>query len=220
MNDTNYLKPLLTRLTAVLLMMMCTACSSEEAGLRELKRLCEKDAGLTIYKTVEADGYYDATGRIDLVNSQYRFFEYCDESPSQFDSIPVPGCYRLTKVSRDSEQCHDGVDQSLSRFIVEPYPEFLKTHCIAAEKIDKPTAKYGYHNGIRFWPAKNRVSEFGRTYVEIRERESGELLSEYISYNHNPRFSSPKSCRLLDKKYAISIKDDLIEKTIIFHKEK
>ncbi|MBQ0713512.1 MAG: hypothetical protein KBT53_11175 [Porticoccus sp.] len=206
----------------LLLFLVCAACSSEKRGLAELKRLCEKDAGLTIYKTVEADGYYNTTGRIDLVNSQYRFFEYCDESPSQFDSIPVPGCYRLTKVNRDSGQCHDGIDQSLSRFIVEPYPEFLEQYCIAVKKIDKPEARYAYNEQLDIWLANNKHSEFIRTEVFVEDRASQEVLGQYISYSYNvrPRHSSPKSCRLLDKKFSASIKADLIEKTIVIHKEK
>ena len=200
---------------------LLTACGSN--GLDELKRLCEKDAGLTIYKTVEADGYYDMTGsNVDLIHSDYQFFEYCDDSPTIVDLTPEPGCWRVSKVKRESGRCYEPLDKRLAKFIVEPYPEFLKDHCLAVEKIEKPTALYSYHSGLNSWPAKNGVSEFIRSYALFKEVKSGDILSEYISYSYNkkPRHTSPISCHSLDEKFSVSIKTGFIEKTIISHKEK
>ena len=203
--------------------MLCTACSSEKAGLRELKRLCEKDAGLRIYKTVEADGYYDATGGFDLVQSPYRFYEFCDGSPFKSSVIPEPGCYRVEKVGRETGQCHQAYDEALwNNSFARGYSEFREKNCIAVEKIDQPTARYSYHNGIKFWPAKNGFSEFGRSYVEIRVRESGELLSEYISYSYNPRpkFTTPIDCPNINKEMPSFLEANLVQQTIKTYKEK
>jgi len=205
----------------VVLMAFLTSCGTN--GLDELKRLCEKDAGLTIYKTVEADGYYDTTGgNADLIHSDYQFFEYCDDSPTIVDLTPDPGCWRVSKVKRNTGRCYAPLDKRLAKFIVEPYPEFLENHCMAVEKIDKPRARYSYHSGLKSWPAKNGVSEFIRSYALFKEVQSGDILSEYISYSYNkrPRHTSPISCHSLEDKYSVSIKADFIEKTIISHKEK
>ena len=213
-------------LVVFFLVISCISCSSEKAGIRDLKKLCEKDAGLTIYKTVEAEGYYDASRKggalRELIQSEYKFTEFCNDKPNIASLFDEPGCWHLIKVSRDGNECSKAVDKAMWSSDVRGYPEFREKNCISVEKIDKPKAKYSFHNGIRFWSAKNGTSEFGRTYVELRERESGELLGEYISFSFNskPRFTSPKSCRLLDEKFAISIKYDLIEKTIVPHKEK
>lgn len=201
--------------------MTCSSCSSEKEGMDKLRELCEKDAGLTIYKTVEADGYYDTyanssiAGR--LVKSEYKFFEFCDDSPFRFNMIPDAGCFRVKRVRRDSGQCNKIIDKRLSEFIVDPYPEFLKEFCISAEKIDKPTARYSYHSKLERWTDTNQVSEFIRSSARFEELATGDVLSTYISYSFNkrPRHTSPKSCHLLDKKFSISIKSDFIEKTII-----
>ena len=212
----------------LLLVLICTACSSEQRGLAELKRLCDKDAGLTIYKTVEADGFYNAysnNGITDyLIKGPYKFYEFCDESPSLsiYNIFPEPGCFRVIKVNRTNGQCDEKIDKALSKYIIDPYPEFLQEYCIEVEKIDKPKARYIYNEQLNKWLASNKYSEFIRTEVSIEDRASNEVMGRYISYSYNvrPGHSSPKSCRLLDKIFLASIKDDLIEKTIVTHKEK
>jgi len=212
----------------LLLGFVCTACSSEQRGLAELKRLCEKDAGLTIYKTVEANGFYNAyssSGITDyLIEGPYKFYEFCDDSPSlsKYHLFPESGCFRVKKTNRVDGQCNERVDKALSKHIVGPYPEFLQEYCIDVEKINKPEARYTYNEQLDKWLANNKYSEFIRIEVSIEGRVSNEILGQYISYSYNvrPRHSSPKSCRLLDKKYSASIKEDLIEKTIVTHKEK
>ncbi len=213
---------LFSRLTA-LAVVLVAGCSSEEAGLRELKRLCQKDAGLTIYRTVKADGYYDAYSGSGwgnaLINGPYMFYEYCDDSPSpsKHTVIPEPGCYRLTKVSRDSGQCYERIDQSLSRFVVDPYPEFLKSHCIKVEKVENPMAVYVYKEWHQNWRAKNNRSEFIRTEASIEEANSQKIIGQYVSYsyNDNPRHSSPQSCNFIDGKYPSFAETKLIEAVII-----
>ena len=208
------------------LSVLLTACGSN--GLDELKRLCEKDAGLIIYKSVKADGYYNAYSNDGITNAlikgPYSYYEFCESSPSKsrYGLFPEPGCFRVKKVKREVGKCDKKIDKSLSRFIVAPYPEFLKDHCITVEKIEKPTARYSYHSGLKSWPAKNGVSEFIRSYALFKEAKSGNVLSEYISYSYNksPGHTSPISCHSLDDKFSVSIKTDFIEKTIISSKEK
>lgn len=202
------------------LILLCVACSSERAGLKELKRLCEKDAGLKIYKTVEAEGYYDTSRKGGvlriLIPSKYSFVEFCNLNADR-PSFGEPGCWRLTKVSRETGQCSKIVDGALASSDGHSYPEFRERYCIAVEKIEKPKARYSYHNSIRFWSAKNEVSEFGRAYVEIRERESGELLGQYISYSYNkrPKHTTPIDCPNINKQMPSFAEANLVERTII-----
>ncbi len=57
----------------------------QDPNLEELRRLCEKDAGVNIYRSVDADGYYDGEmkGRHFevLIKSDFEFIEFCDENP-------------------------------------------------------------------------------------------------------------------------------------------
>ena len=110
-------------LILVTILALLTACSSD--GLDELKRLCEKDAGLTIYKTVEADGYYnephlDGGIKEDLIKGPYSFYEFCDDSPSTstYNLFPEAGCFRVKRVLRNSGKCDPRIDKAFSRFTV------------------------------------------------------------------------------------------------------
>ncbi len=219
----------LSKLTILLLVLACSACNSEKAGMKELKRLCDKDAGLKIYRTVEAAGYYDAYTDChhcwnELIRSNYRFVEFCaveDRDPLSY-ILADKGCYRITKVKRDHNTCHLRVDQRLSEFRIHPFPEFLKEYCITIEKMKKPEAEYSYDEDLEIWREKNGVSEFIRSRAWFEDRGNREVISEYISYSYNkrPGHTSPKSCRILDKKFSISIKTDFIGETIKSNKEK
>ncbi len=170
-------------LSIICLSFTISACSQRNEDLQELSTLCERDGGLKIYKTVEADGYYDATGRnSSLIHTDYRFFEYCDDSPSKHDFIPQPGCWRLSTVRRDSGLCHEKIDKRIANFVVEPYPEFLKGHCISVNEIAAPTAKYSFDSQLDFWPAKNEASRFGKSTSAILDTVSNEVIGSYINY--------------------------------------
>jgi hypothetical protein len=205
-------------LILIMLALIISACSSEEAGLAELRKLCEKDAGLTIYKTVEADGYYDDTGGFDLVLSPYKFYEFCDDSPSpsKFNVIPEPGCYRVEKVKRVAGVCHQGYDDALAKVVVDPYPEFLKKYCIAVEKIEKPTTKYSYHDDFKKWYSKNKSSKFTRSDVCLKNNDTDEVLGRYVSYSYNlrPGHSTAKSCEIFEGDYPSFTESNLINTVI------
>lgn len=198
----------------------CTACGSNTSGLNELKKLCEKDAGLTIYKTVEVDGYYDTTSigvGANLIDSDYQFLEFCNDNPKFTRAITEPGCWRVSKVKRESGQCYERLDKRLAKYVVEPYPEFLKDHCLAVEKIEKPTAQYSYNSDFKFWPAKNDVSEFTRSDVYIKDSQTSEILGRFVSYSYNekPRHTSPTSCNRFGDKFPSYAEANLINTVLI-----
>ena len=203
----------------LLLGLVCTACSSEKKGLAELKSLCEKDAGLRIYKTVQAEGYYDTTGGFDLVLSPYKFYEFCDNSPSpsKFNVIPEPGCYRVEKVKRKEGQCHPGYDEALEKVVVDPYPEFLTNHCISVQKIDKPMARYSYYADIEVWKDKNEKSGFIRSEISIKDSSNDNVLGGFINYSYtaNPVIPVSKSCDDIDAHYSSFADIDLVNKVLI-----
>ena len=178
------------------------------AGLDELKQLCEKDAGLTIHKTVEAEGYYDADrsyGAIrNLVESDYSFIEYCDLE-SNFQSLfNEPGCWRLTKASRFENNCNEAVDKVLYRYSGSSYPEFRENNCIAAEKIKKPTARYSYHSELKKWADEDPILKFRRSHAYIKDTNTDEVLGRYVSYSYYNEKSLnkiSKSCQILEGDY-------------------
>ena len=57
------------------------ACSPRDRNLEELRRLCERDAGVNIYRRVDAKGYYNgSTVRMDLQKLTDYKFEIIDFS--------------------------------------------------------------------------------------------------------------------------------------------
>jgi hypothetical protein len=192
-----------------------TACGSDQSGLDELKRLCEKDAGLTINKAVEVDGFYDTTeGNKNgyLIKKGYKFIEICRESEAITSPTPESGCWRFTKVKRESGKCHKKIDKNISIIIVEPCPEFLKEHCIAVEKIEKPGARYSLHSDFKVWPDRDKVSEFTRSDVYIKNHVTSEVLGRYVSYSYNkkPGLSISKGCEMFEGDYPSYFKSNLI----------
>jgi hypothetical protein len=186
---------IIKRIGLLLFYILLTSCGSKTPGLVELKELCEKDAGLTIYKTVEADGYYDATGsNLSVAETAYQFIEFCDDNPTFIDSIPEPGCWRVSKVKRDSGQCYDRLDKKLKKIVVDPYPEFLKTHCIAVEKLDKPTARYRYEVERKVgWLNESASTKMTSNTGRIVNNKTGEILGERKNYILRPKNSNPPS---------------------------
>ena len=196
---------------------LLTACGS--SGLDELKRLCEKDAGLTINKTVEAEGYYDATSigvGANLIESTYQFIEFCNPNPNFTRAITVPGCWRVSKVKRNLGRCYERLDKMLENNVVEPYPTFLKDNCLAVKKIDKPTARYSYHSNFKKWYPKERGSKFTRSDVFIQNDLTKEVLGRYVSYSYNvrPGHTTAKGCEIFEGDYPSFTEANLVNSVI------
>jgi len=211
----------LSKLLALLVAsLICTSCGTGALGLRELKRLCEKDAGLTINRSVEVDGYYDSYTNSGIVgglaDGDYQFFEFCDAHPSSINLIPEPGCWRVKRVKRSSGICHKRIDERLSKFIVDPYPEFLKKYCVAVEKIEMPTARYSFHENFMKWLDTNNKSKFTRSDVYTADTKTSEILGRYISYsyNTNPGHSTARSCEIFEGNYPSYLEANLVNRTL------
>jgi len=206
------------KLSTLLLVLACSACSSEQAGLNELRRLCEKDAGLTIYKTVEADGFYDTRGsNTSVAETDYRFIEFCDDNPTVIDS---PGCWRVSKVKRELGQCYERLDKSLAKIVVAPYPEFLKEHCLAVEKLEQPEAEYTYEvERAEWWVNENAGTKMIRHIGRVFNKKTGEVLGQGISYVLRKKSSAPStfSCgspQITGLQKSVPFAAGLIEKTL------
>ncbi len=207
------------------ILLALVSCSSEREGLRELKRLCEKDAGMRIFRTVEAAGYYDAyadsgiTGK--LVTGKYKFYEFCDDSPSPSKStaIPEPGCWRVERVERSSGLCYERVDQMLSKVVVDPYPEFLNKYCVAVEKIEKPSSRYVYHSDLNSW--EENGFKFSRSNTYIKDNLSGDVLGKYVWYTFSSgaALSLTKDCASISRGYQSYADVNFVESIVMFPKE-
>jgi len=213
------LDSLLKRILTPLFFILLTACGLNASGLNELKRLCEKDAGLTIYKTVEADGYYDSTRKggvlWKLIPSDFRFSEFCNYDFYK-PSFNEPGCWRVTKIPRHMGQCNEIVDNALRNSGKESSRKFREQNCITVEKIEKPTTRYSYHSDFNKWYSKNETSKFTRSDVYINDDLTNEILGRYVSYSYNlrPGHTTAKSCEIFEGDYPSFTKSNLVNTVI------
>lgn len=162
--------------------------------IKELRRLCALDAGQTVYETVQADGYFDATidgafivsSLVAGAGAKFSYIEFCNDKTSFANSPGVkvgPGCWRATKVARDKGNCNVDADNQMKKWIASPYPEFMKTQCISVEKIDKPTARYWFKGNIeeRSFSGSKKVT-FIKAKDFVVDSVTGKNLAESTIY--------------------------------------
>lgn len=196
------------------------ACSSERPGIDHLRELCERDAGVTINRTVEAEGYYDAEKKDGslrmLLRSDYQYIEFCNDEPNLMSMLDKPGCGRYRRIAKDSGLCDPRLDEILDESVVEPYISFKKNYCVEFELIERPEAPYTYESHLDIWRGKIGISEFVRSETLIRDTYTSEVLGMYVSYslNVNPGQSSPISCNRIDKRFPTFREAKLVEKVL------
>jgi hypothetical protein len=208
------------------LVIICSSCSFEQDGLVTLRELCEKDAGLTIYKTAEADGYYDATTKGGalrlLIPSNFNFMEYCNLEPNIASLFKEAGCWRLTKIPRKNGQCNETIDKILWRYDSKGYFEFKENYCIAVKKIEKPKAKYRYEIDIKQWWLNESAGTEMTSYTgKILNNKTEEIIGTAKNYILRPKeHNSPPtihcgSYNITGLKKTIPFAKGLIEKTLL-----
>ena len=155
----------------------------------ELKRLCNMDAGVSIYKTVQALGYYDAYTNCrhcwDLImNTNYEFIEFCNDEPSNWYAINEPGCWRVSRVDRLLERCDIRIERELKRKKKSAtYQEYLSQYCFAKQKLDKPEAKFGRYLEIEERRLGIKEKSIVQRFEEsVKNLETGELIARQIDY--------------------------------------
>ena len=182
-----------TKFFVLLIVLALSGCVQfpKKSGYSKLRPLCEKDAGLTIHKTVKAKGYFDPkghTGAFDqIIFKEFEFVEFCIEKLSYNDLFDKTGCWRVKKIDRAEGPCHEKIDNKLSGFIGKAYKNFLKTSCISAEKINKPHSRYSYITHSDRWQGRNNISEFRRTESHIVDNKTKEMVADYITYSFSAR---------------------------------
>jgi hypothetical protein len=188
----------------LLTLLLCAAYlfAAHHAGRAELRALCESGVEPTIYSRVSAGGYFDAHASCttsgcwyQLVERPFQFIEFEQREDRPMAPIKERGFYRFSKVSADSGRC----DPTALREMESAYyaREFLASgQCIAVEKIDAPTAQYGFYSELLPTIELNNVfgSVIASRWFYIKDMRSDQLVAERTSYllfqNSLPSFSS------------------------------
>ena len=177
-------------LITVILAGLLSACSqSADKTLAELERLCKKDAGVTVYKTVVADGYYDANKGCHscwnrLIESHYSYLEYCDDNPRKSAVINEKGCWRIYKDDKDSKQCHKKINELIEKNNWSSQLEFRKNSCIAIKKVDFLEAKYELYSQTKIvFSISENKHKIVRYEETVYDRSSKSVVAKQIEYN-------------------------------------
>ncbi len=180
-------------LSVTLSLFLLNGCTSwfYTPGMSELEKLCEKDAGMKIYETVEVEGYFN--GYLDycyacwneVIRNGFTYIEFENKAPESYHAITETGYWRLEKVARNSGRCHLGIDKKLEK--KRASTPFLKNFCIAAEKVDKPKSRYAIAGERKEWIVSDyHRSTITRLNTRIWEIDTDKALGTWISYLLNP----------------------------------
>ncbi len=191
-------------------------CSIKDPNLEELRRLCEQDAGVNIYRSVDADGYYNgSTVRMDLqklTDNKFEFVEFCDEKPGYTAILKEPGCGRFTRAVKGSPSCDRTIQGILDESVGGTYAAFRENYCVEFELIEKPTARYFYATGRDVWMGEDGIAKFIRSSARITDRHTSQLMGEFITYIlvPSPEAMILKSCDNIEGNFPSFEEADLV----------
>jgi hypothetical protein len=156
----------------------------EAIGQIYLKVRCSVEGGHKITKTVEAEGYFDATrdsgcalGCLEALSR--RGFDYYEaEARDQYQyHAPEKGIYRFQIIDQARGGCAGG--RAIPR-----EPEFVqKGKCVAATRLNRIEAKFevsmikNTEVGPGFFKAQ-------QVYSYVKDRDSGQLLGSATSFRY------------------------------------
>ena len=122
-----------------------------EPNDEDLFELCSTQGMPTIYRSVEAEGYFDGLAEDCwgcwnyLSNTDYRFIEFSIRDHKAWGPINEPGIYRASRIPAESGQC----DEKLTAYYTKTKlrrEEFQRNNwCFQLDRCDKPRARYGYY---------------------------------------------------------------------------
>ncbi len=151
-------------------------------------RLCKKDAGIFVYKTVQVDGFYDGTMRSGYVNTGpdgYRFMEHASEDRKGFERVERADEKLRQKALDWYAQTHRGKEGPKDRSIFYPLNDqetiAVMPNGVDAwriKKLERPTARYHYR-----WPSDRSVSyKIEKIERMVIDSHTDEVLARETKY--------------------------------------
>jgi len=138
-------------LLAALLVSVGVVTAWLEPDEDDLFELCSTQGKPTIYRSVEAEGYFDGAAEDCwgcwnyLENTDYKFIEFKISDEKAWGPINEPGIYRVSRISAGSAEC----DAKLTAYYTKTQlrrEEFERNNwCFQLERFDKRQARYGYY---------------------------------------------------------------------------
>jgi hypothetical protein len=189
-----------------------------EPDEEDLFELCSTQGMPTIYRTVEAEGYFfgsteDCWGCWNyLENTDYRFIEFRISDEKVWGPINKPGIYRASRIDAGSPHC----DQRLTAFYTKTQlrrEEFERNNwCFQLERFDGRRARYGnlYQTLGTFKSSPITGSYISGQRIRYVDFDKGEILAETTNFSlgkypfiHTSSFSTEKHCNTFKDELGI-----------------
>jgi len=172
-------------------------------GIQLVQRMCEKDGGLKIYRTVHARGYLSEGGDDQCYRCRYELgrgaFEYVDALVGK-DRIGLlrlpPGYYRYSRSRVGDVRCDAWKRRPDIRFILTN-EGFAEDECIAITPLSEAPGGYALRF-TRTWPPRHpRLTtsvgfwpRVGLYEWSIEATETGEVLARFRNYSFISRLAA------------------------------
>ena len=178
-------------LLAALLVSVGVVTAWLEPDEDDLFELCSTQGKPTIYRSVEAEGYFDGAAEDCwgcwnyLENTDYKFIEFKISDEKAWGPINEPGIYRVSRISAGSAEC----DAKLTAYYTKTQlrrEEFERNNwCFQVERFDTRQARYGYYSQglgvIESSPlSRSSISAKRMFYVD---HESDEVIAESTNFS-------------------------------------
>ena len=200
-----------------------SGCGSEAE--KKFDALCREQAGIWIYKTVQAEGFFNkkinCSERINfLMSTNFKFIEYCNDSNLGSNPMREAGCWRLSKSSVEDPKCN----QELTNYGIRGWrvinPNLPSNFCLSSEQIVAASAEYEYYmSEEKIYASKDRDPQIYRNDWIIKRINSSAVLAKQTDFHlfrWNPVSGgySSKSCENSTSNNS-EIKLDILTKVII-----
>ncbi len=117
-------------------------------GIEGLAKACAEDAGQTINKIVEVEGYYNNWVECEgycvqwLVEYDFNYIELNVTNIKPYSAIKQPGIWKVFKAPKDHPHCNRRMTELLDKHGKD---DFLKTSCLVAQKQEAIESRYGVY---------------------------------------------------------------------------
>jgi hypothetical protein len=181
-------------LLLVLLVPVVLVIAWLEPDEEDLFELCSTQGKPTIYRTVEAEGYFD--GLTDncwgcwryLRNTNYEFIEFSlSKRRLDFDPIREPGIYRVSRIQAGSPECHAELTAYYTKSPMMREEFERNNWCFKVERYDRRHARYGYYRKELGTITSNPVtgsSIIGKRFIFF-DHSNEQVLAEFTDYGLN-----------------------------------
>jgi hypothetical protein len=152
-------------------------------------RLCRKDAGVFVNKTVEVDGFYDSTLRsaYELTKAgRYKFVEHPTEDRKGTERVELATAAERERALAWYAERNPGRERPKDRSVFYPVNEkeviAVLPNGIDAWKVtrfDKPTARYQYKTINSHTPVAHQITRFEDI---VGDAQTGEVLGRHVNY--------------------------------------